>query len=265
MKSAIAAIKTATKGNLTGLVLDLRNNPGGLLDQAIAVSDDFLDKGEIVSTRGRNPDDGQRWNAEAGDLLDGKPVIVLINGGSASASEIVSGALQDHHRAILMGTKSFGKGSVQSIIPIPNHGAIRLTTARYYTPSGRSIQAKGIDPDIQVEPAKIETVDDNGKHEADLRGALANPDAEKKAPEINNQPDNSQPGPESQNKDGEPEKKDAPPTNVQPGTNVDQSQQKPHVGSEKIAITDPEKDYQLARALDLLQGLSLVKNGGTAD
>jgi carboxyl-terminal processing protease len=265
LKSAIAAIKTATKGNLTGLVLDLRNNPGGLLDQAIAVSDDFLDKGEIVSTRGRNPDDGQRWNAESGDLLDGKPVIVLINGGSASASEIVSGALQDHHRAILMGTKSFGKGSVQSIIPIPNHGAIRLTTARYYTPSGRSIQAKGIDPDIMVEPAKIETVDDNGKHEADLRGALANPDADKKAPEINNQPGNSQPGPESENGAKPEDKKDqAPAANVQPGTNVDQNQQKPHVGSEKIAITDPEKDYQLARALDLLQGLALVKNG-TAD
>jgi|UPI00054F2A8E carboxyl-terminal processing protease len=265
LKSAIAAVKSASKGNLTGLVLDLRNNPGGLLDQAIAVSDDFLDKGEIVSTRGRNPDDGQRWNAESGDLMDGKPVIVLINGGSASASEIVSGALQDHHRAILMGTKSFGKGSVQSIIPIPNHGAIRLTTARYYTPSGRSIQAKGIDPDIQVEPAKIETQDDNGKHEADLRGALANPDAEKKAPSINSQPANPQPGGDNQNKDqngAQPESnKDAPPANVQPGTNVDQSQQKPHVGSEKIAITDPEKDYQLARALDLLQGLSLVKNG----
>src|SRR3954447_16345746 len=196
--------------------------------------------------------------------MDGKPVIVLINGGSASASEIVSGALQDHHRAILMGTKSFGKGSVQSIIPIPNHGAIRLTTARYYTPSGRSIQAKGIDPDIQVEPAKIETQDDVGKHEADLRGALANPDAEKKAPAINSQPGNPQPGPE-QDKDqngAQPEtKKEPAPANVQPGTNVDQSQQKPHVGSERIAITDPEKDYQLARALDLLQGLSLVKNG----
>lgn len=265
LRSAIAAIKTAAKGELTGLVLDLRNNPGGLLDQAIAVSDEFLDKGEIVSTRGRNPDDGQRWNAESGDLLDGKPVIVLINGGSASASEIVSGALQDHHRAILMGTKSFGKGSVQSIIPIPNHGAIRLTTARYYTPSGRSIQAKGIDPDIIVEPAKIETQDDLGKHEADLRGALANPDdANKKAPEINSQPGNPQPGPESQN-GAQPEKKDAAPANVQPGTNVDQSQQKPHVGSEKIAITDPEKDYQLARALDLLQGLALVNNAGKAN
>src|ERR1044072_6235671 len=166
----------------------------------------------------RTPAAAQRWNAEAGDLTDGKPIVVLINGGSASASEIVSGALQDHHRAILMGTRSFGKGSVQSIIPIPNHGAIRLTTARYYTPSDRSIQAKGIDPDILVDPAKIETVDDNGKHEADLRGALANPDAEKKAPEINNQEGNSQPGPESQN-GAQPEKKDAPPANVQPGTN----------------------------------------------
>jgi carboxyl-terminal processing protease len=163
-----------------------------------------------------------------------------------------------------MGTKSFGKGSVQSIIPIPNHGAIRLTTARYYTPSGRSIQAKGIDPDIQVEPAKIETQDDNGKHEADLRGALANPDdAEKKAPETENQDGNAQPGPESQN--GAQPDKDAPPANVQPG-NVEpgaEEQKKPHVGSERIAITDPEKDYQLARALDLLQGLALVKNGAT--
>jgi carboxyl-terminal processing protease len=259
LRTAIAAVKTAAKGNLTGLVLDLRNNPGGLLDQAIAVSDEFLDKGEIVSTRGRNPDDGQRWNAEGGDLLDGKPVIVLINGGSASASEIVAGALQDHHRAIVMGTKSFGKGSVQSIIPIPNHGAIRLTTARYYTPSGRSIQAKGIDPDIQVEVAKIETVDDNGKHEADLRGALANPDAEQKAREA--EPGNAEPGPENQ--DAQPESKnEQPPANVQPGTNVDQDQKKPHIGSERVAITDPERDYQLARALDLLQGLALVKNGG---
>ncbi|HVO01822.1 MAG TPA: S41 family peptidase [Candidatus Cybelea sp.] len=271
LKNAIGAIKSATKGNLTGLVLDLRNNPGGLLDQAIAVSDDFLDKGEIVSTRGRNPDDGQRWNAEAGDLLDGKPVVVLINGGSASASEIVSGALQDHHRAILMGTKSFGKGSVQSIIPIPNHGAIRLTTARYYTPSGRSIQAKGIDPDIMVEPAKIETVDDTGKHEADLRGALANPDnnaGNNGGNNGNNQSNNNQPNNNGQNgaqnpppngqQNAQPEA-NTPPVNAQPGQNVSPS--KPHVGSEKEAITDPTKDYQLARALDLLQGLALVKTG----
>jgi carboxyl-terminal processing protease len=138
------------------VVLDLRNNPGGLLDQAVAVSDAFLDKGEIVSTRGRRSEDAQRYNARPGDIASGLPLAVLINGGSASASEIVAGALQDHHRAILVGTKSFGKGSVQTIIPLPGHGAMLLTTARYYTPSGRSIQAKGIDPDIVVEAAKIE-------------------------------------------------------------------------------------------------------------
>jgi carboxyl-terminal processing protease len=147
---------------LLGVILDLRNNPGGLLDQAVAVSDAFLDKGEIVSTRGRRSEDAQRYNARPGDIAAGLPVAVLINGGSASASEIVAGALQDHHRAILLGTKSFGKGSVQTIIPLPGHGAMRLTTARYYTPSGRSIQAKGIDPDIIVEAAKIEKTPEKG-------------------------------------------------------------------------------------------------------
>src|SRR6201998_4259488 len=151
-------------GNKTlGIILDLRNNPGGLLDQAVAVSDAFLDKGEIVSTRGRRSEDAQRYNARPGDIATGLPVAVLINGGSASASEIVAGALQDHHRAILLGTKSFGKGSVQTIIPLPGHGAMRLTTARYYTPSGRSIQAKGIDPDIVVEAAKIEKPPEKGE------------------------------------------------------------------------------------------------------
>src|SRR5215510_3618023 len=177
LRDAIAKLKEATKGQMQGLVLDLRNNPGGLLDQAIAVCDDFMDKGEIVSTRGRKSEEAQRWNAESGDLMDGKPIVILINGGSASASEIVAGALQDQRRAIVLGTKSFGKGSVQSIIPIPNHGAIRLTTARYYTPSGRSIQAKGIEPDIEVQQAKIEALGpERGTHEADLRGALSNPD-----------------------------------------------------------------------------------------
>ena len=273
LKSAIAAIKTASKGNLTGLVLDLRNNPGGLLDQAIAVSDDFLDKGEIVSTRGRNPDDGQRWNAESGDLLDGKPVIVLINGGSASASEIVSGALQDHRRAILMGTRSFGKGSVQSIIPIPNHGAIRLTTARYYTPSGRSIQAKGIDPDILVEPAKIESAEDTARHEADLPGALQNKGGTDQAPDGtsgngNNSQQQNQQQPQGtqkpQSSDQVPQPAPSttnPPTAGQAGTGANANAGKPHIGSEKEAITDPTKDYQLARALDLLQGLALVKTG----
>ncbi len=161
--------------NLKGLVLDLRNNPGGLLDQAIAVSDAFLDKGEIVSTRGKNPDDTQRFNAKPGDISNGLPIIVLVNGGSASASEIVAGALQDHGRAVVLGTKSFGKGSVQTIIPLSSHGAMRLTTALYFTPSGRSIQSMGVEPDILVEQATLSNVDtDSGRREADLRGALEN-------------------------------------------------------------------------------------------
>ncbi|MDE0968299.1 MAG: S41 family peptidase [Octadecabacter sp.] len=168
--------------NVNGFVIDLRNNPGGLLNQAIAVSDAFLDAGEITSTRGRNPNDGQRWNARKGDLAEGLPIVVLINGGSASASEIVAGALQDHHRAIIIGTNSFGKGSVQTVMPLRSNSAMRLTTARYYTPSGRSIQALGISPDIIVEQprrdpnAEIEEDDDAGfrRSEADLRGALDN-------------------------------------------------------------------------------------------
>ncbi len=165
-----------------GFVVDLRNNPGGLLDQAISVSDTFLDKGEIVSTRGRNPEETQRFNARPGDMIHGKPLIVLINGGSASASEIVAGALQDHKRATLIGTRSFGKGSVQTIIPLgAGNGALRLTTARYYTPSGRSIQAQGIKPDIEVlqdVPASLkDEVESEG--EASLRGHLAGTGAEK--------------------------------------------------------------------------------------
>lgn len=158
-----------------GAVLDLRNNPGGLLDQAVAVSDAFLERGEIVSTRGRRPDSVQRFNARDGDLIDGLPLVVLINGGSASASEIVAGALQDHRRAIVLGTRSFGKGSVQTVLPMGDQGAVRLTTARYYTPSGRSIQAEGIDPDIVVEQARVKPVTPaRQRREADLRGRLDN-------------------------------------------------------------------------------------------
>ena len=168
---------------VTGFVLDLRNNPGGLLNQAISVSDAFLDAGEIVSTRGRNPDESERWNAEAGDLAEGKPMVVLINGGSASASEIVAGALQDHRRAIVVGEKSFGKGSVQTVMPVTADSAIRLTTARYFTPSGRSIQALGVQPDIlvaqpapapEVEEEEARSNSDFSRSEADLRGALGN-------------------------------------------------------------------------------------------
>src|SRR5437762_6016837 len=162
LNNAMKNLKQQAGNKLVGVVLDLRNNPGGLLDQAVSVSDAFLEKGEIVSTRGRRGEDAQRYNARAGDVAGGLPMVVLINGGSASASEIVAGALQDHHRAILLGTRSFGKGSVQTIIPLPGHGAMRLTTARYYTPSGRSIQAKGIDPDIVVDAAKIEKTPEKG-------------------------------------------------------------------------------------------------------
>ena len=167
---------------INGVVVDLRNNPGGLLTQAIKVSDAFLDKGEIVSTRGRNPEDGERFNATEGDLASGKPLVVLINGGSASASEIVAGALQDHNRAVVVGTKSFGKGSVQTVMPLRGDGAMRLTTARYYTPSGRSIQALGVSPDILVEQPRRKPDEEEeetktnrpGRTEADLRGSLDN-------------------------------------------------------------------------------------------
>jgi carboxyl-terminal processing protease len=166
---------------VTGFIIDLRNNPGGLLNQAISVTDAFLESGEIVSTRGRDARDAERYNATPGDLAEGKPIVVVINGGSASASEIVAGALKDHHRAIVVGTQSFGKGSVQTIMPVQGDGAMRLTTARYYTPSGRSIQSLGVSPDIIVEPRpsvdEVEAEEENGpalRSEADLRGSLEN-------------------------------------------------------------------------------------------
>ena len=172
--NAVAQLKKEIGNRLIGYVVDLRNNPGGLLDQAVAVSDAFLEKGEVVSTRGRHPESAQRFNAKPGDLTGGLPLVVLINGGSASASEIVAGALQDHRRALLLGTRSFGKGSVQTIVPLGRDGAMKLTTQRYYTPSGRSIQATGIEPDIEVRQAKLEYLDGGGRHEGDLRGALKN-------------------------------------------------------------------------------------------
>jgi carboxyl-terminal processing protease len=219
LQQAMQEIKAEAGSELRGYVLDLRNNPGGLLDQAVEVSDAFIDQGEIVSTRGRATDDAQRFNATPGDLAGGLPVVVLINGGSASASEIVAGALQDHRRAILMGTKSFGKGSVQTIIPLGLSGAMRLTTARYFTPSGRSIQALGIDPDIVVEQATLEQAAATapGRREADLRGALANPNEENGV-----------------------------------------STETPENGEAAHALSEAaEQDYQLARAVDLLRGLAL--------
>jgi len=263
LKKAIEQLKKEGGGGLQGLVVDLRNNPGGLLDQAVAVAGDFIDKGEIVSTRSRRPEDTQRFNAHGKDLAEGLPIVVLINDGSASASEIVAGALQDHRRAILLGTKSFGKGSVQTIIPLGNHGAMRLTTARYYTPSGRSIQAVGIEPDIKVQPAKIESVAVPGDHnrgEAGLRGALRNDTLPKEAPKADKpaaKPEEGKP------EDGKPEKAPAPESKATPpggGT-----------AAEKAAALDPFKmgepatDYQLARAIDLLHGLSLYKSAAKAN
>jgi carboxyl-terminal processing protease len=208
-----------------GIVLDLRNNPGGLLTQAIKVSDAFLETGEIVSTRGRNPAEGERFNATAGDLAGGKPLVVLINGGSASASEIVAGALQDHRRAIVIGTKSFGKGSVQTVMPLKDDGAMRLTTARYYTPSGRSIQNLGVTPDILVQQPPRKPVDETteeepkGRSEADLRGTLKN---------------------DSLSED-----------------EVRQIEEERARAEEATKLRD--EDYQLAYAIDILKGMAALK------
>jgi carboxyl-terminal processing protease len=225
-------------------VLDLRNNPGGLLEQAVNVSNAFLDKGEIVSIRGRKVQSAQRFNAQADkDVSGGLPVVVLINGGSASASEIVAGALQDHHRAVLMGTRSFGKGSVQTIVELSDHSAMRLTTARYYTPSGRSIQAKGIDPDIVVDAAKIEKLaSGDTRHEADLKGALPNPD--QKPPTGNKTP---APGPSSQAK---------PDQGTQPAAPKPDAA-KPDAAASEFTVVGTDQDYQLARAVDLLRGIAM--------
>ncbi len=180
-------LKKKMNGKMKGLILDLRNNPGGLLDQAISVSDAFLDRGEIVSTRGRETNTEQRFNASKGDITKGIPIVVLINGGSASASEIVAGALQDHKRGILLGTSTFGKGSVQTIIPVSSKGAIRLTTARYYTPSGKSIQATGIEPDIYVPQSKLEVLENiNERKESNLRGHLDEKNKSSTKPEKEN-------------------------------------------------------------------------------
>ena len=209
MIEALEGMAAAADGALQGVVVDLRNNPGGLLDQAVAAADIFLERGEIVSTRGRLEDNDKRFNARPGDLADGVPIVVLINGGSASASEIVAGALQDHRRAVVMGTRSFGKGSVQTVVPLPGHGAMRLTTARYYTPAGVSIQAAGIQPDIVVEQGRVAGPDrGRSTSEADLRNSLEGEESETEAVQRSD---------------------------------------------EALA------DYQLARALDLLEGMALLQ------
>jgi len=227
-KSLIEAVKKLekeNKGNLRGLVLDLRNNPGGVLNSAVGVSDAFLDKGLIVYTEGRVPDSRMRLSATPGDVINGAPMVVLINGGSASASEIVAGALQDDKRAVIMGTKSFGKGSVQTIIPLSNGGALKITTARYYTPSGRSIQALGIVPDIVTAEAKITKSEQGDRlHEADL------------ARHLENGSDTAKPAEEPKQDDKQDGKK-----KDEPGK------------------TSSADDYQLQEALNLLKGISFFK------
>ena len=240
--AAFKAFRQQAGNKLAGIVLDLRNNPGGLLEQAVSVSNEFIDKGEIVSIRGRKPSSAQRFNAQTDkDISNNLPMVVLINGGSASASEIVAGALQDQHRAVLMGTRSFGKGSVQTIIELADHSAMRLTTARYYTPSGRSIQAKGIDPDIVVEPAKIEKLDQGQIiHESDLKGALPNPD--------------------SAGGTGATPAKPSTPSPAAP-VNPDKGAQKPaDTATTDANVMGGPQDYQLARAIDLLRGVEMFGN-----
>lgn len=236
--------------HLRGVILDLRNNPGGLLEQSVSVADAFLKEGEVVSTRERNPEKTKRYNAQDGNELvpDNIPMVVLINNGSASASEIVSGALQDHKRAVILGTKSFGKGSVQTVIPIPDHGAIKLTTARYYTPSGNSIQNHGITPDIEVQPAKIEPIKNNDKmrSEAQLRRRLENlqdkKEKEKKATE------------DKQNK--KPESSDSPENNSK-----DKDSKNGAANDNDLLLKksdgDSADDFQLQRAIDLLRGIDV--------
>jgi carboxyl-terminal processing protease len=245
LEKAIDVIKSQIPAErFKGIVLDLRGNPGGLLDQAVLVSDAFLDRGEIVSTRGRQADDVQRFSARTGDLVAGKPVIVLLNGGSASASEIVAGALQDHRRATLVGTRSFGKGSVQTIIPIGRSGAIRLTTARYFTPSGRSIQARGIDPDIEVLPELPADLQDfETVTEAELRGHLLGEGEGDKKDEATTGADEA----------GTDAAAAEPAEASEPG----KEEEAPSGALASYIPEDPKLDKQLNYAFDLLRGVQM--------
>lgn len=229
LKEAISALKTENDGSLEGLVLDLRNNPGGLLDAAVDVSDAFITKGKIVYTEGRIKDAAQEFNAKPNDILKGAPLVVLVNGGSASASEIVAGALQDHHRAIILGSKTFGKGSVQTVMPLTDNTAVKMTTARYFTPSGRSIQAEGIVPDIEIEGIKVSALEDNDFNplrEQDLSGHLENGNGKTKTEE-----EGEEAATESETT-AKPEEEDNTPLAV--------------------------KDYYLSQALNLLKGMSIL-------
>jgi carboxyl-terminal processing protease len=230
VRAALKSLRSESAGHLRGLILDMRNDPGGLLDQAIAVSNDFLGSGGIVSTRGRHSEDDQTWSAKPGNDVSGNlPVVVLTNNGTASAAEIVAGALQDDHRALVLGTQSFGKGSVQTLFPLPGHGAIRLTTARYYTPSGRSIQGVGITPNVEVQQTRTPPPHFAPEHEADLRHILSNPDEAKPVPAP-------------------------PPTDLPAG-----AQQIPKLPPENwptFDITKPATDFQLQQGLVLVRAMA---------
>jgi carboxyl-terminal processing protease len=238
LRRAVQQIRAQGGARLKGIVIDMRNNPGGLLDQAVSVSDDFLDQGEIVSTRARRAEDAQRYNAKPGDIAAGLPIVVLINGGSASASEIVAGALQDHRRAVVIGTRSFGKGSVQTVMPLPGNGAIRLTTARYYTPSGRSIQATGIEPDVVIELSDGEARAEARDREANLSRALRNDGG-----------------------NGATRASPVTPPALPPGfVEGSASPPKPPAdGQPPIQFGDLARDYQLQRAIELVRGLSVMR------
>jgi carboxyl-terminal processing protease len=232
LRKAVQQLKQQSGDRLQGIVLDLRNNPGGLLDQAVDVADDFINQGEIVSTRARHPEDSQRWDAKAGDITGGLPMVVLINNGSASASEIVAGALQDHRRAVLLGTRSFGKGSVQTVIPLAGNGAIRLTTARYYTPSGRSIQGLGITPDVEVHESRTPQAHFGPERESDLNHVLTNQGGTPQQP--------------------------APPRNDLPPI-VKDIPKIPPVGFAKFDPTKPDTDFQLQQGEAVLQAMVAQK------
>ena len=239
LKRAVKSLRRQAGGKLRALVLDLRNNPGGLLDQAVAVSADFVAQGAIVSTRGRNAEDAAWLDAKGADILDGAPLVVLINSGSASASEIVAGALQDRHRAVLVGTRSFGKGSVQTVIPFPGNGAVRLTTARYYTPSGRSIQGRGITPDVLVAETREEAPHFDPEHEADLNHVL---DSGGGTPDL---------GPTQR-------------TNLPPI--VAKIPSKPPKDFPEFDQTKPDDtDFQLQQGLAVANAMALARNGVTAN
>ena len=262
LRKAMAELSaSAGKEKFAGYILDLRNNPGGLLSEAVKVSDTFLSQGEIVSTRARKAEDNIRFNARRGDMSKGAPVLVLINGGSASASEIVAGALQDHHRALVVGTQSFGKGSVQTVIPLPNDGALRLTTARYFTPSGRSIQALGVTPDVIIDQELPEDIKARPRRsEASLRGHLSSsPENDKETPDAktNKSEDDANDKSNTDTKDDDEDKSDE---SSEGNANVKAKDKTKEKGKSFAYVPrELEKDKQLQKAIEIMLAMDASK------